>query len=97
MPKATQYANAQEVFDLCATYMNEEHLALVKKASDFAENAHKEQFRKSGEAYIIHPIQVAGILAELKMDPETIATGFLHDVVEDTEYTFEDIVEIFSK
>nr|WP_232219641.1 bifunctional (p)ppGpp synthetase/guanosine-3',5'-bis(diphosphate) 3'-pyrophosphohydrolase [Carnobacterium pleistocenium] len=76
--------------------MNSSHVAFVKKACDFATNAHKDQFRKSGEQYIIHPIQVAGILAELKMDPVTVATGFLHDVVEDTEYTFEDISREFS-
>src|SRR5690625_113702 len=96
MPKVTQYS-AQEVIDLCSTYMNQEHLDFVEKAYKFAENAHKEQVRKSGEAYIVHPIQVAGILAELKMDPATIATGFLHDVVEDTPYTFEDIVDHFSE
>nr|WP_245741822.1 bifunctional (p)ppGpp synthetase/guanosine-3',5'-bis(diphosphate) 3'-pyrophosphohydrolase [Pisciglobus halotolerans] len=77
--------------------MNSNHVAFVKKASDFAAKAHEGQFRKSGEPYIIHPIQVAGILAELKMDPVTVATGFLHDVVEDTPYTFEDIAEEFTQ
>src|SRR5699024_2568794 len=96
MPKATQYT-AQEVIELCSTYMNHEHASFVEKAYKFAENAHKGQIRKSGEPYIIHPVQVAGILEELKMDHATVATGFLHDVVEDTEYTFEDIVENFSE
>lgn len=95
MPKNKDYT-AQEVIALTVTYMNSSHVAFVKKACDFAKNAHKDQFRKSGEPYIIHPIQVAGILAELKMDPVTVATGFLHDVVEDTEYTFEDISREFS-
>ncbi|WP_035052923.1 RelA/SpoT family protein [Carnobacterium pleistocenium] len=95
MPKNKDYT-AQEVIALTVTYMNSSHVAFVKKACDFATNAHKDQFRKSGEQYIIHPIQVAGILAELKMDPVTVATGFLHDVVEDTEYTFEDISREFS-
>ncbi|MGY0401337.1 RelA/SpoT family protein [Carnobacterium jeotgali] len=95
MPKNKDYT-AQEVIALTVTYMNSSHVAFVKKACDFATNAHKDQFRKSGEPYIIHPIQVAGILAELKMDPVTVATGFLHDVVEDTEYTFEDISGEFS-
>ncbi|SFH67763.1 RelA/SpoT family protein [Pisciglobus halotolerans] len=96
MPKNKNYT-AQEVIALCLTYMNSNHVAFVKKASDFAAKAHEGQFRKSGEPYIIHPIQVAGILAELKMDPVTVATGFLHDVVEDTPYTFEDIAEEFTQ
>lgn len=95
MPKNKEYT-ANEVVGLTLTYMNSNHVAFVKKASDFAEKAHSGQFRKSGEPYFTHPVQVAGILAELKMDPVTVATGFLHDVVEDTDYTFEDIAETFS-
>ncbi len=87
---------AQEVIALCLTYMNSEHVKFVNKAYEFAKKAHEGQMRKSGEEYIIHPIQVAGILAEINMDPVTVATGFLHDVIEDTEYTYEDIEEEFS-
>lgn len=83
------------VIKLVALYMSEEHVAFVQKALDYATEAHKDQFRKSGEPYIIHPIQVAGILAELQMDPHTVATGFLHDVVEDTEVTLADLKEVF--
>ena len=86
----------QEVIALCLTYMNSEHVAFVKKAYDIAEKAHAGQMRKSGEGYISHPVQVAYILAELRMDPVTVATGFLHDVVEDTEYSYEDIAGIFT-
>ena len=57
----------EEVFEMLASYMNKEHVEFVKKAYDLAEDAHKEQFRSSGEPYILHPIQVAGILAELQM------------------------------
>lgn len=96
MTKKTDYT-AQEVIALCLTYMNSEHVKFVNKAYEFAANAHKRQMRKSGEEYIIHPIQVAGILAEINMDPVTVATGFLHDVVEDTEYSYEDIKEEFSE
>lgn len=96
MPKNKAYTK-EEVIGICALYMNETHVAFVQKAADFAEEAHKDQFRKSGEEYFIHPTQVAAILAELKLDPETIATGFLHDVVEDTPYTLEDIEKEFSK
>ncbi|MGX7132509.1 MULTISPECIES: RelA/SpoT family protein [Enterococcus] len=83
------------VIKLVGHYMSDEHVAFVKKALDYATEAHKDQFRKSGEPYIIHPIQVAGILAELRMDPHTVATGFLHDVVEDTEVTLADLSEEF--
>lgn len=86
----------QEVIALCLTYMNSEHVSFVKKAFDLADEAHSGQMRKSGESYIMHPVQVAGILAELRMDPVTVATGFLHDVVEDTDYTYQQISDLFS-
>lgn len=91
----TQDLSAEEVLALCAAYMNEKHVDFVKKALDYATFAHSKQIRLSGEPYIIHPIQVAGILAQLQADPATIATGFLHDVVEDTEFTLEDIEKEF--
>src|SRR5690625_2341712 len=96
MTKKTNYT-AQEVIAMCLTYMNSEHVKFVNKAYEYAENAHKGQMRKSGEEYIVHPVQVAGILAEINMDPVTVATGFLHDVVEDTEYSYDDIKEEFSE
>src|SRR5690625_8016748 len=77
-------------------YLGEEDITFIRRAYEFAKNAHADQYRKSGEPYIIHPVQVAGILVELKMDPVTIAGGFLHDVVEDTEVTFENIEEEFN-
>ncbi|AQP53671.1 GTP pyrophosphokinase [Vagococcus penaei] len=86
---------APEVIKMISTYMSPEHVAFVQKACDYATEAHKEQFRKSGEPYIIHPIQVAGILADINMDPHTVATGFLHDVVEDTDITLDDLREEF--
>ncbi|MGM9950998.1 MAG: RelA/SpoT family protein [Lysinibacillus sp.] len=87
----------EDVFELVKSYMNDEHVAFVVKAYEVAKEAHKEQFRSSGEPYIIHPVQVAGILADLQMDPETVAAGFLHDVVEDTEVSREDLVREFSE
>ncbi len=80
-----------EVVALTERYMGERDIILVKKALVYATNAHKEQYRQSGEPYIIHPIQVAGILAKLKLDAVTVACGFLHDVVEDTESTLDDL------
>lgn len=89
--------SAEDVINKCSEYMNAEHVAIVQKACDFATYVHREQFRKSGEPYIVHPIQVAAIIAELKMDPETVSAGFLHDVVEDTPVILADIGELFGK
>ncbi|WP_018211095.1 RelA/SpoT family protein [Desulfitobacterium hafniense] len=72
-----------------------EGIKLVEKAYSFAEEAHRGQLRNSGEEYIQHPLEVAKILLELEMDEATIAAAFLHDVVEDTHYTNEDIEREF--
>ncbi|MCR8968298.1 RelA/SpoT family protein [Streptococcus zalophi] len=96
MPKERNYSG-QDVVILAATYINQKDVALVQKALDFATQAHEGQFRKSGEPYIIHPIQVAAILAQLHLDATTVACGFLHDVVEDTDYTLDDLEEAFGK
>jgi len=88
---------AEEVINRTSKYLNAENVALVQKAYEFASAAHKDQFRKSGEPYIIHPIQVAGILADLEMDPATLIGGFLHDVVEDTSVTISEIKTEFGK
>ncbi|RWR15221.1 bifunctional (p)ppGpp synthetase/guanosine-3',5'-bis(diphosphate) 3'-pyrophosphohydrolase [Siminovitchia fortis] len=87
---------AEDVFEQVSEYLNEEHVELVKRAYEFASEAHKDQFRKSGEPYIIHPVQVAGILADLQLDPAAVAAGFLHDVVEDTQVTIKQISEEFN-
>lgn len=73
------------------------NMNMVNKAFNLAFEAHKEQKRDSGEPYIIHPIEVATILAELGMDTSTIVAGLLHDVIEDTEYTYDDIKKIFGE
>ncbi|MBQ4340765.1 MAG: bifunctional (p)ppGpp synthetase/guanosine-3',5'-bis(diphosphate) 3'-pyrophosphohydrolase, partial [Firmicutes bacterium] len=70
---------------------------LIGKAYDLGEKAHEGQFRKSGEAYFVHPVEVAKILADLDMDSQTIAAALMHDVVEDTEYTYEDIEQYFGE
>ncbi len=72
-------------------------ISLISKAYQVASDAHKGQARKSGEPYIIHPLYVAIILADLEMDKETIAAGLLHDVVEDTIMTDEEIKEQFGE
>ena len=71
--------------------------SMVEKAYKIASEAHKDQKRKSGEPYIIHPLCVAIILADLEMDKETITAGLLHDVVEDTVMTSEEIREEFGE
>src|SRR5690625_3351129 len=83
----------EDVLKEAGRYLIEDDDAYIRRAYDFAEQAHKDQYRKSGEAYIIHTIQVAGILVELEMDQETSAGAVLHDVVEDTEVSI-DAIEI---
>jgi len=70
---------------------------LIQKAFHFSENAHEGQIRRSGEPYIFHPLAVAGILADLRLDFETVITGLLHDTVEDTPVTLEDIKREFGE
>ena len=77
-------------------YLDEKDLQLVERAYLIASRYHEGQKRKSGEDYIIHPLCVAMILANLHMDAETIVAGILHDAVEDTEYTLEQVKEDFS-
>jgi guanosine-3',5'-bis(diphosphate) 3'-pyrophosphohydrolase len=72
-------------------YHPSDDLKMVEEAYRLAKEAHENQFRKSGEPYIIHPLEVAYILADLELDMESITAGILHDVVEDTDYTIEDI------
>ncbi len=79
------------------SYHPSSDLEIIIKAYELAKNAHKDQKRKSGEPYLIHPICVALILAQLELDKETIVAGLLHDVVEDTEYSIEDIANIFGE
>jgi GTP diphosphokinase / guanosine-3',5'-bis(diphosphate) 3'-diphosphatase len=72
-------------------YLSDADRARVEAAYRFAARAHDGVLRKSGEPYITHPVAVAGILAGLRMDVEAIQAGLLHDTVEDTTVTFEDI------
>ncbi|MZQ76137.1 MAG: RelA/SpoT family protein [Peptoclostridium sp.] len=78
-------------------YSPESNLELIIKAYNLAESAHVGQYRKSGEKYFIHPVSVAKILVELQLDTVTVAAGLLHDVIEDTKYTYEDLSNIFGQ
>ena len=96
----TDFSNPSDLYQDLINRIRKYHpnadISMVEKAYRLADEAHKEQKRKSGEPYIIHPLSVALILADLEMDKETIAAGILHDVVEDTVYTTEEIEKEFS-
>ncbi|KXT69898.1 GTP pyrophosphokinase, (p)ppGpp synthetase I [Streptococcus gordonii] len=94
MPKEVNLTGDQ-VVALTRKYLAAEDVAFVQKALVYAMDCHSGQFRKSGEPYIVHPIQVAGILAKLKLDAVTVACGFLHDVVEDTDASLDDLEREF--
>lgn len=87
----------EKLLDKIETYSPNTNLKIIEKAYRFAELHHQGQYRKSGESYFIHPYEVAMILAEYNMDDATICAGLLHDVVEDTEVTYEDIVREFGE
>ncbi|MBP6627916.1 MAG: bifunctional (p)ppGpp synthetase/guanosine-3',5'-bis(diphosphate) 3'-pyrophosphohydrolase [Kofleriaceae bacterium] len=72
-------------------------LALVRRAYDFAAKAHHGQTRKSGEPYVSHPLSVAGIIAELRLDLASVCAGLLHDCVEDTSATVDELTQLFGK
>lgn len=82
---------------LVREYLNPNDCEIIHKAYLYAQNAHESQFRKSGEPYIVHPLSVACILAEQKMPVDVIIAGLLHDVVEDTNISIEEIIELFSE
>ena len=86
-----------ELLDTIRRYHPSKDLSDIERAYKIAYDSHVGQFRKSGEPYIIHPICVAIILAQLELDKETIVAGLLHDVVEDTDVTLDDIVKEFGE
>ena len=95
------HRNPEEAYQDLITRVKKYHpsddVSLIESAYSLAKEAHKDQKRKSGEPYIIHPLETAIILAELQLDKESIVSGLLHDVVEDTDYTYEDIKEKFGE
>lgn len=98
----TQTSIQQQVFEeilgLVKSYnKNEKELELLVKAYNLAADAHKEQFRASGEPYIVHPLEVAKILAQVHMDIPTLTAAILHDVVEDTKIENDQLAEIFGR
>jgi len=86
----------KKLIDTVYEYRPGTDISMIEKAYRLANDMHKDQKRKSGEPYIIHPLCVAITLAELELDKETIVAGILHDVVEDTDFTMEDVAREFS-
>ncbi|MEG0227513.1 MAG: HD domain-containing protein, partial [Lachnospiraceae bacterium] len=93
------YQNPEQLYDKLIARIRKYHpstdISMIEKAYQTAKKSHGDQLRKSGEPYIIHPLWVGIILAELELDKETIATGILHDVVEDTDMSIEDLAKEF--
>ena len=85
------------LIEMIKSYQPDETSENIRKAYELADEAHKEQKRVNGDPYILHPLAVAEILADMEIDTTTITASLLHDVVEDTEYTLEDIERIFGK
>ena len=89
--------NEQQLINKIKVYNNFIDVDKLKKAYEFAESAHATQKRHSGDPYISHPIAVANILAELRLDGPTITTALLHDIIEDTNITYQDVETKFGK
>lgn len=87
----------EEIEKTIKGYHPSDNIEVLEKAYEYAYNAHKNQKRQSGEPFVIHPLNVALILAEMNLDKETIVAGFLHDVVEDTECSIDDISKEFGE
>jgi len=84
-----------DILDRVSGYHPDPDLDLIKKAYVYSAKVHQGQIRKSGEPYLIHPLEVAGILAEMHLDEASVVTGLLHDTIEDTLATKEEIAELF--
>ena len=96
MTKVNQNLDFKMLYEKIKTYnKNKEQLKTIEKAYNLAEEKHHGQFRKSGEAYIIHPLNVAYILTDIKADYETICAAILHDTIEDTDITLNDLEREF--
>ncbi|MBN2984805.1 MULTISPECIES: RelA/SpoT family protein [Cohnella] len=87
----------EHLLELASAYMKDQDLQRVREAYEFADKAHHGQTRKSGEPYILHPVAVAEIMVQMQMDVVTVVAALLHDVVEDTTVTLNDLKERFGE
>ncbi|WP_276916562.1 HD domain-containing protein, partial [Parvibacter caecicola] len=92
----TPEARFAELQELTADYLSPEEETMLARAFQFASEKHAGQKRKSGEPFVLHPVEVALILADLRMDAETICAALLHDTVEDTDATAQDVERLFN-
>jgi GTP pyrophosphokinase len=95
LPFSSRLLRLNDILDRVAAYHPEPDLDLIKKAYVYSAKVHQGQVRKSGEPYLIHPMEVAGLLADMRLDEASIVTGLLHDTIEDTLATKEEIAELF--
>ena len=86
----------EELIEKVFSYIPNADEGIIRKAYVFAARAHKDQLRASGEPYLSHPLEVASILADMKMDIDTIGAGILHDTIEDTSVTLQEIETMFN-
>ena len=86
-----------DILTRVSSYHPDPDLDIIKKAYVYSAKVHQGQMRKSGEPYLVHPLEVAGILADLKLDEASIVTGLLHDTIEDTLATLEELRELFGE
>jgi len=88
---------SQALIDAVKSYNPDQDISVIEAAIEYAKEKHEGQTRSSGEPYYTHPVEVATILADMRMDADTLVTAILHDTIEDTDATFEDLEEKFSK
>lgn len=86
-----------DILDKVTNYNPEANLDIIERAYIYSARVHEGQVRLSGEPYLSHPLEVAGILADMKLDAVSVAAGLLHDVIEDTHATAQEIIEIFGE
>ena len=93
----TKQEHYESMMQAIARYAPSADLEVIQRAYEYADEKHKNQLRKSGEPYIIHPLAVAEIVAEIGLDTDAIAAALLHDCLEDTDASFEEISRLFGE